>query len=43
MRIIKDITDLLKQLAKSIKDREPVSRFFEVQSFVAQFQAELKG
>jgi hypothetical protein len=40
---MKDITDLLKQLAKSIEARDPVSRFFEVQSLVAQSQAELKG
>lgn len=40
MGTIKDITDLLTQLAKSIKDRELASKLFEIQSLVAQFQAE---
>jgi len=40
MGTIKDITDLLTQLAKSIKDRELASKLFEIQSLVAQFQSE---
>lgn len=41
MGTIKDITELLTQLAKSIKDRELASQLFEIQSLVAQFQTEL--
>ncbi len=40
MGTIKDITDLLTELAKSIKDRELASKLFDIQALVAQFQSE---
>lgn len=38
---IKDIFDLMTQFSKSIKDRETLSKFLELQSFVTQLTSDL--
>jgi len=40
MGAFKDISDLMAQLAKSVKDREVAGKLFEIQSLVAQLQGE---